>query len=75
MYFSIFCPIQGRVSNPQRLTYTQILHARVLPYQVKSDKEYKQVEKEKGNISRSPQLAYNKLTEARGKEKKKKTIQ
>ena len=50
--------------------------ARVLPYKVKSDKEYKYVEKEKGNISRSPQLAYNKLTEARGKEKKKeKTIQ
>ena len=34
------------------------------------------MEKEKGNISRSPQLAYDKLTEARGKEKKKeKTIQ
>ena len=74
MCFSIFCPIQGGVSNsPGANLYPNI--ARVLPYQVKSDKEYKQVEKEKGNISRSPQLAYNKLTEARGKEKKKKTIQ
>ena len=32
------------------------------------------MKKEKRNISRSPQLAYNKLIEARGKEKKKEKL-